>query len=160
MGIEIRRARASDLEALRELYRLLFQEHAAALPDVLRVPEPPEGDTAEHAESLVNEECFFAVAEVDGRVVGFIDASRRDPTDPTDVDAPWCNVNNVVVHPSHARTGVGSALLAAAEEWAKGKGFAQMRLTVFEFNAAARAFYERAGYGALSRQLIKRLRTG
>ena len=106
----------------------------------------------------MNEECFFAVAEGEGgRVVGFIDASRHEPTDPADVPAPWCGVNNLAVHRAHVRVGVGTALLEAAEEWALGRGYAQMRLTVFEFNEGARALYERAGYSTLSRQLIKRL---
>jgi ribosomal protein S18 acetylase RimI-like enzyme len=155
--VRIRRATSGDLEALRGLYAVLFGEHAAALPDVLCVPEPLEGDPAEFAEALVNPACFFAVAEEGARVMGFIDASRRDPTDEADVQVPWCSVNNIAVDPACARTGIGTALLRAAEEWARGRGYGQMRLTVFEFNERARAFYDRAGYATLSRQLVKRL---
>jgi GNAT superfamily N-acetyltransferase len=48
-------------------------------------------------------------------------------------------------------------LMQATEEWARKKGLADVRLHVFEFNAAGRAFYEQLGYRVLTRQLHKAL---
>jgi len=42
--------------------------------------------------------------------------------------------------------GVGRALIAAAEEWARVRGLATLTLNVFERNARARRVYERAGF--------------
>lgn len=42
--------------------------------------------------------------------------------------------------------GVGRALLAAAEEWAAGRGHRFLTLNVFAANVRARAVYERAGF--------------
>ena len=42
--------------------------------------------------------------------------------------------------------GVGSALLAACEEWARGRGLEYLELNVLEANEAARRLYERTGY--------------
>ena len=42
--------------------------------------------------------------------------------------------------------GIGSAMLAACEEWARAKNFEYLELNVLEANAAARRLYERTGY--------------
>jgi ribosomal protein S18 acetylase RimI-like enzyme len=43
-------------------------------------------------------------------------------------------------------SGVGRALLAHAEAWARERGFALLTLNVFAANARARRFYEKAGW--------------
>jgi GNAT superfamily N-acetyltransferase len=45
-----------------------------------------------------------------------------------------------------AGQGIGSALIRAAESWAREQGFRHLTLTVFETNDAARAVYEHMGY--------------
>jgi putative acetyltransferase len=47
---------------------------------------------------------------------------------------------------THRRRGVGRALLAAAEDWARGAGVTKIELHVFPHNGAALALYERSGY--------------
>lgn len=42
--------------------------------------------------------------------------------------------------------GAGKALMNAAEDWARAKGFRTLTLNVFEGNHRARAFYERHGF--------------
>jgi GNAT superfamily N-acetyltransferase len=42
--------------------------------------------------------------------------------------------------------GVGSALMRAAEAWARDQGYDRLTLTVFDANHAARAVYEHLGY--------------
>jgi RimJ/RimL family protein N-acetyltransferase len=42
--------------------------------------------------------------------------------------------------------GIGSALLGAAEDWARGVGVRKIELHVFPHNDAAIALYERSGY--------------
>ena len=44
------------------------------------------------------------------------------------------------------RRGIGTALLAAAEEWARRSGIRKLELHVFPHNEAAIALYERHGY--------------
>ena len=45
----------------------------------------------------------------------------------------------------------------AAAAWARERGAAEIVLTVWAGNAAAEAFYERLGYGVVSRALAKPL---
>jgi RimJ/RimL family protein N-acetyltransferase len=46
----------------------------------------------------------------------------------------------------HRRSGIGTALLAAAEAWARGAGVRKLELHVFPYNQAAIALYDRAGF--------------
>jgi len=75
------------------------------------------------------------VAEVDGRVVGFL--SRRGH-----------EVGGLFVDPDHQRQGVGRALVDAARRPGE-----PLELDVFEENATGRAFYAAYGFGVAGRHL-------
>ncbi len=51
--------------------------------------------------------------------------------------------------------GVASALMAAAEEWARERGYRCLALDVFAMNLRARAFYARSGFAEQNLKLIK-----
>jgi GNAT superfamily N-acetyltransferase len=53
--------------------------------------------------------------------------------------------------------GVGRALMAAAEEWAREKGYRLLALEVFAGNTHAREFYRRLGYQEETLKLVKEL---
>jgi len=53
--------------------------------------------------------------------------------------------------------GVGSALLSAAEDWARSRGARRLTLNVFEKNRRARALYERRGFRAESLRYVRPL---
>ena len=54
-------------------------------------------------------------------------------------------------------TGVGRALMAHAEAWARAQGHTSITLSVFEGNRRAQALYERVGYATEMRRMIKLL---
>jgi GNAT superfamily N-acetyltransferase len=54
-------------------------------------------------------------------------------------------------------TGVGSALMDAAEAWSRERGFRYLSLNVNDANAGARRFYERRAYVPEYRHLVKLL---
>lgn len=56
------------------------------------------------------------------------------------------HVSDVVVAADAEGQGVGRALMTAAEEWARTRGYPMMELNVLVDNAGARALYERLGY--------------
>ncbi len=53
--------------------------------------------------------------------------------------------------------GIGQALMAAAETWARERGAQLMQLNALEGNTYARRFYEKQGYAPEYTALVKRL---
>ncbi|HZB45487.1 MAG TPA: GNAT family N-acetyltransferase [Pyrinomonadaceae bacterium] len=68
------------------------------------------------------------------------------------------HVSDVVVAPGGEGRGVGRALMAAAEEWARGRGYRLLTLNAFARNTRARRLYERLGYGEDMVKYVKQLR--
>lgn len=68
-------------------------------------------------------------------------------------DKPWglaCQIETLVVTPSWRGRGVGTELMAAAEDEALRRGALGMRVEVVVENDEGRAFYEGRGYQALA----------
>ena len=104
------------------------------------------------------------VAEVKAAVAGFCAAHVERP-----VPEPWRQlqrdfgrarllVDAIAVAQSHRRAGVGSALMAAAESWARERGAQVAFVDSFVAGPTAVPFYERRmGYGRRSIRFEKRL---
>jgi ribosomal protein S18 acetylase RimI-like enzyme len=95
------------------------------------------------------------IAERTGRRAGFVLMLDTMPDEVTRM--PQAFIAYMAVEPSLRRYGIGSRLLAAAEDEARKRGLPYMGLMVTEDNAAARALYERAGYLTERRLLCKPL---
>ncbi|HKU67944.1 MAG TPA: GNAT family N-acetyltransferase [Candidatus Baltobacteraceae bacterium] len=95
------------------------------------------------------------VAEHRGKRAGFVLMLDTMPDEVTRM--PQGFVAYMAVEPSVRTRGIGSRLLAAAEDEARRRGLPYMGLMVTEENAAARALYERAGYLTERRLLCKPL---
>ena len=81
------------------------------------------------------------VAEDQGSVVGRLSLAR----DPHPASSHVADLG-LMVAASHRRRGIGSALLAAADGWARSSRVAKLELHVFPYNAPAIALYEQCGY--------------
>ena len=68
---------------------------------------------------------------------------------------PHGHVSILVVSPEGEGRGIGRALLAASEAWARERGYALLSLNVFEGNRRARALYDRAGYTPETIKMVK-----
>lgn len=69
------------------------------------------------------------------------------------------NIHDLCVRPTYERQGIGSRLLAAAEDWARSQHFCKLTLEVLEHHHPAVGAYEKAGFRAytLSPQLGRAL---
>jgi ribosomal-protein-alanine N-acetyltransferase len=78
------------------------------------------------------------VAEIDGEVVGFVNARGAQ--------RGWGMVTTLDVAPGWQRRGIGRQLLAAIEEWLTGQGVRVVSLETPADESGARQFYEKHGY--------------
>ena len=82
------------------------------------------------------------VAELpNGELVGRLSLMR----DPHPSSAHVADLG-LMVAAAHRRRGIGTALMLAAEEWARTAGVSKLELHVFPHNSAAIALYEKLGY--------------
>lgn len=95
------------------------------------------------------------IAQRDDRRVGFLLMLDDLPDEVTSL--PQGFIAYMAVEPQWRGTGVGAALLAAAEDEARRRGLPYMALMVTEENAEARRLYERSGYFTDRRLLCKPL---
>ena len=87
---------------------------------------------------------FCIVAEIDGKIVGFVvmDSRDRRPAYMVTID----------VAPEFRKSGVASALLKEVESRLRVRGVDRIRLEVAESNSAAIRFYERHGFSVIGRK--------
>lgn len=70
---------------------------------------------------------------------------------------PHAHISVIAVTREAEGRGVGRALMAHAETWARDRGHQSITLSVFDSNRRARALYERVGYVTEMRRMTKRL---
>ena len=92
---------------------------------------------------------FVFVATVGDRMVGFVSGELREGS-PTFLPKTWASVDDVFVHPDHRNRGIGHALIASVEGWARQKGANGVSLQVAAANARGRRFYEELGFREIS----------
>jgi ribosomal protein S18 acetylase RimI-like enzyme len=69
----------------------------------------------------------------------------------------WARVNSICVRESARGRGVGRALMARAEAWARAEGAEELRLVVWAFNERAVRLYEELGYAIRAHAMGKPL---
>lgn len=98
---------------------------------------------------------FFVAADADTTRVGFLHLQvQRDFFS----GARACHVSDLAVAPGHDGSGIGRALLAHAETWARAHRCKLLTLSVFPGNTRARSLYERSGFATDLVRMTKSLR--
>lgn len=99
---------------------------------------------------------FFVAQGADRRLVGWVHVHGMF----TLVADPWAEIGGIVVGVAHRRSGVGEALLRAAEGWALEHQYKSVRLRSGEQRPEAHLFYKACGYEAarVSVQFRRQLR--
>jgi len=70
------------------------------------------------------------------------------------------HVSDIVVAAEAEGRGVGRSLMAAGEEWSRGRGHRVLTLNVFDENSRARALYDRLGFSPDTLRMVKVLGPG
>lgn len=128
------------------------------LPDWRRRHECIEGirqDLLKHLEDQPANSYLFVAEDSDGERVGFIHLQR---TADFFTGRSNCHISDLAVAPHHEGKGVGGALLAHAEQWARDHHCHMVTLAVFPGNQRARELYEANGYATDLLRLAKPVR--
>jgi len=137
--IEIRPAAAADAQAMAHLLTQLgYPATAADMPDRLQQVEREGG--------------IAVIAADDAGPLGLASAVRH----PTLHAGGYVAYITALVTTEEARgRGVGRALVAAVEKWAREQGCARLSVTSAEHRADAHAFYPRCGMPYTGRRFSK-----
>ncbi len=139
MAVQIRAYRDDDWPAWLRLSLALFHEHSA---DDL---EPGMRDHRARSDA----EVFLAERE-DGSVAGFVEVGARPYADGCDT-SPVGYIEAWYVDPDARRKGYGRALLAAAENWARSRGYREIASDAQLNNEISYEAHRRAGYTEVDR---------
>lgn len=111
--------------------------------------EPSEAEVEDHLSDLLGRDDHAVfVAESDGAVQGWghVRINRQ-------IETPrYAELAGLVVRRGSRGQGIGSALLAAAEAWARERGERSLRVRCNMVRERAHRFYRREGYAELKQQ--------
>lgn len=130
-----------------------FANQIAALAQQLNPDKPPEYLRAcmDEMFAMSTYRCFGALA--DGRLVALSSGWLTTRF----YSGRQLEINNVVVDERFRSDGIGAALLAYIEAWARGQGCKTIELNAYVHNALAHRFYFRHGYHILGFHFQKKM---
>lgn len=112
-------------------------------------------DLLRHLEDQPANSYLFVAENAEAERVGFIHLQR---TEDFFNKRSNCHVSDLAVVPKHEGNGVGKALLAHAESWARDHHCQMVTLAVFPGNERALALYEASGFATDLLRLAKPIR--
>ena len=145
-NVQIRPAHLSDLEQLAPLFEALWpkspiEEHAQELRLLL----------GGKAASVLTTPIVVLVAEAKGRLIGFVEVDLRSHADGCNPSHPVGYIEGWYVGEDHRERGVGKALIARAEEWARTHGCVEMGSDALIDNELSQRAHDALGYEVVDR---------
>ena len=155
----IKTATEADLLTICKLGMEVNLLHHEAWPTVFAPEAAPERDWDYWRTCLLHDGALILIAEIDGQAAGMVTAQINEETGSLVHPHKYCRIGSISVSISHRGSGIGRSLMSAIEAWATSQGASDLRLTVWDFNQRAIAFYEELGYQTRSRLMWKPLET-
>ena len=151
MTVIIRKAEGKDKDAFVRLEREFCEyNHRLELSSHLeRKPcsDVPDSFFSNAFDALLVKNIFFHITEINGEVIGCIEAEIVEPYEKELYGITKTgHINSVFVTSEHRGKGVGTALVNEAIKWIKSQGVELCTLGVVEGNSDAKASYEKLGF--------------
>lgn len=120
----------------------------------------PEGSVSEHGSELPawlarDDACSRVAVAADGRLVGFLEGQLRSHADGC-ATSPVGYLEGWFVLPGHRRAGVGRALLASFEAWARDRGCSELASDAWPENEGGLEAHRRLGFEEVDRVVTLR----
>jgi GNAT superfamily N-acetyltransferase len=155
MHLEIRESR--DVAVITRINEVVQNLHAREYPHYFK-PFNYQEVYQNMQETLAKENWHAYVAFVDEVPAGFVLFFIRDyKENPYRYSYRAVHVDQICVLNEFQRSGVGSNLMDAVEQFAREKGMDQLELTYWERNSQAARFYRKKGFAPQVDFVVKRL---
>lgn len=157
--ITYRPATTEDAPGVSALSLEASRDHYMLAPEIFA---PPPADRPAPGPNLrePKPDSLVLIAQAEATTVGFIHAEclreEREFLQPS----KYLRISIVAVLQSHRGRGVGTELMARAEQWGLSQGCTQARLNVWAVNSRAAELYRERGYVAMSTTMSKTLEHG
>lgn len=148
----------ADAALLAELGAVSFRESVAAESDAndLALYLAEAFGVAQQRCELLEPGSVFVIAEIDAAAIGYARLRARDLPQPLASSAiAAVELARIYVRRAEWGRGVGAALLAATLDAARERDAGLIWLGVWERNARAIAFYEKAGFTKVGRKIFQ-----
>jgi GNAT superfamily N-acetyltransferase len=148
MHLRIRPAAPGDGAGCGRVWLDLAQYYVGLDPDCYQIPSS-DGLAEGFEQSIVDSDpsCVRLVAEADGQIVGLLVAVLKEPVEHAerelvrDLSRRRLSVELLGVAAAYRRTGAGSALMAAAQEWGLARGAEVVLLDTYVHSPTSVPFY-------------------
>ena len=138
----IRKAELKDLQRIQELNNELFELELANFDKHLIKNWPLSKEGREYFENAINES-FVVVAEIDGKVVGYLLGEEgKIPY----YDFKIAELCNMCIDSNYRKQGIGNALYKEFENHFKEQGINHFTVTASFKNENAKSFYKKMGF--------------
>jgi GNAT superfamily N-acetyltransferase len=138
MALNIREARVADIPSLIEIERAASDMFRLLSMDLVADDDP--GSPAELAPYIHGRRALVSTDGADSPVAYII----------LDVVDGAAHVEQVSVHPDHARQGIGRRLIERADAWARERNLRSLTLTTYVHVPWNGPYYERLGFRYLT----------
>lgn len=135
--MNIRHAEVEDIEEIQKVAMESWQDtYSSIIPEETITEIVDSWYDREDLEQQVKDPVFY-VAEVEGKVIGFVHAS---------VKKEKAHLHRLYLKPEHQRKGIGTKLYSRAEEDVRDSGAEVIRLEVMSENEKGTGFYRSKGF--------------
>jgi GNAT superfamily N-acetyltransferase len=145
--MDIRPANPADSRLLSSLCMDVQRLHAEHHPGLFKLPHADDFAIVYFDQVLADPLVNIFIAEEAGQALGYILCKLTErPETPFTFAMRFLLVDQISVRPQAQGRGVGSALLAQADDLARESDVSKIQLNSWGFNTSAHAFFEHNGY--------------